>query len=152
MSNWNPNNPPGSVPPSTGWPSNSDDRPANAPAPQQGMQPYGAPGYPQPSYPPQGYPQPSYPPQGYPQPSYPPQGYPQPGYPPQGYPQPMMQPMIINVMGGAASSSSSSSAAIMAPMVVKPKTSHVLHLLLTIFTGGLWLPVWITLYMIRGCN
>lgn len=146
MSNWNPNNPPGNVPPPTGWPSNSNDPPANAPAPQQGMLPYGAPGYP-----PQGYPQPGYPPQGYPQ-GYPQPGYPPQGYPQQGYPQPMMQPMIINVMGGAASSSSSASAAIAVPAAEKTKTSHVLHLILTIFTGGLWLPVWIILYMIRGCN
>ena len=127
MSNWNPNAPQGGPPP-TGWPSNPDNQPSNASAPHQGMQPYGAP-------------------------VYPPQGYPQPGYPPQGYPQPMMQPMIINVMGGSASSSSSSSsAAAITVAAAKTKTSHLLHLIATIFTGGLWLPVWLTLYAIRGCN
>lgn len=31
-----------------------------------------------------------------------------------------------------------------------PRTNHVLHGVLTLLTAGLWLPVWITLRLIRG--
>jgi hypothetical protein len=62
---------------------------------------------------------------------------------PQGY-APPPQPMIINVMGGASSSSSSSSAsASPAIVVIRPRVNHGLHLILSLCTCGLWLPVWI---------
>lgn len=32
------------------------------------------------------------------------------------------------------------------------KTSHILHLLLTVFTAGLWLPIWILLGLIRSLS
>lgn len=94
---------------------------------------------------------------GYMQP--PPQGYPQSGYgSPQGYQQPFPQqpmyqpqPMIINVAGGASSSSSSSSAAVANGygMVQPKKVNHLLHLILSVLTGGLWIPVWILVSMGR---
>jgi hypothetical protein len=31
----------------------------------------------------------------------------------------------------------------------KPKTSHVLHLILSIITAGVWLPVWILIALIN---
>lgn len=32
----------------------------------------------------------------------------------------------------------------------KPGTNHILHLILSLITGGLWLPVWLILVLTRG--
>ena len=68
-----------------------------------------------------------YPPQ--PQQTYLPQPqaprYPQQPYPPQYYAAPP-QPVVIQQT-----------------VVVRRRAPHVLHFVLTLFTGGLWLPVWI---------
>ena len=31
----------------------------------------------------------------------------------------------------------------------KPKTSHILHLLLSVVTGGIWLPIWLVVAMVN---
>ena len=31
----------------------------------------------------------------------------------------------------------------------KPKTSHILHLLLSVVTGGIWLPIWLIVAMLN---
>jgi hypothetical protein len=31
----------------------------------------------------------------------------------------------------------------------KPKTSHILHLLLSVVTGGIWLPIWLIVAMVN---
>ncbi len=54
------------------------------------------------------------------------------------------QPVIFNISGGSSSSASSASSGGPIVLVQKP-FSHGLHLLITIFTAGLWLPVWILL-------
>ena len=33
--------------------------------------------------------------------------------------------------------------------VEKKKVNHILHLLLTVFTGGFWLPIWIFLIIFK---
>jgi hypothetical protein len=56
-------------------------------------------------------------------------------------PPPPPPPMVFNISGGASSSASASSAPIV--VVQRRPFNHTLHLILTVFTLGMWLPIWI---------
>lgn len=52
--------------------------------------------------------------------------------------------------GGASSSSSASAAAASGPGYYLRRYPFWRHLILTLLTGGLWLPIWILLYVFRN--
>jgi hypothetical protein len=63
-------------------------------------------------------------------------------------------PMVFNIAGGSASSSSSSSAAAVVSMRPSSRRSvrsfpHLMHFVLTFFTCGAWLPIWILHYTLH---
>lgn len=60
------------------------------------------------------------------------------------------QSVFMNADGGASSSSSSAAASGGATEPQLRPYSHWWHLLLTVLTAGLWLPVWILLYLFRN--
>ena len=68
-------------------------------------------------------------------PAYPPAG-------PDGQPQwadwqkggPLPQPVVINNVDAG------------------PRTNHLLHLTLTVLTLGFWGPVWLIIWLVRGCR
>lgn len=60
------------------------------------------------------------------------------------------QSVFMNAGGGASSSSSSAAASGGATEPQLRPYRHWLHLLLTVLTAGLWLPVWILLYLFRN--
>lgn len=60
-------------------------------------------------------------------------------------------PMVfMNAGGGGASASSSSGGNGPSVIIVKNAFPHMLHLILTILTVGLWAPIWIIHYLISG--
>jgi hypothetical protein len=58
------------------------------------------------------------------------------------------QPMVFMNAGGGGAAASSSAAAAGAGIVVQKKpVNHIFHLIMTLITFGLWLPIW----LIRAC-
>lgn len=58
--------------------------------------------------------------------------------------------VYMNSGGAAASSSSSSSSSSSGDLAPLNKFPHWMHILLSIFTGGLWLPIYILMYIFRN--
>ena len=55
---------------------------------------------------------------------------------------PVPPPIVINNVAHAQA----------AAVAVGPRTNHLLHLILTICTGGLWGIAWLILWLSRGCR
>jgi len=62
------------------------------------------------------------------------------------------QPMVFMNAGGAASASAAAAAAAATGAPGRKPLNHVLHIALSVFTGGLWLLVYIPLLLMRSCG
>lgn len=54
--------------------------------------------------------------------------------------------VYMNAGGGGAAAAANS-----VPIAVRPKINHALHIVLTILSAGLWLPVYLVILLSRSC-
>ncbi|MFI5539060.1 MULTISPECIES: hypothetical protein [Nocardia] len=81
-------------------------------------------------------------PQPQPGPYYPQHRAAPPQYPPMPYPQPAQTPLVNVVQHNATLGAG--------PIVVRSAFPHGLHLVLSLVTCGMWLPIWLIHYLISG--